>query len=1035
MFTIRNNEKSNERGALLMEAIALLGLMTMMSPMVVRQTAERTQEMEEVAVAGQIKDLKEALNNYITANYRDLADKNKTTRETKESVSPAQLAPYMPSSLLDGGNFRGNRLINDYKIGILVQCTAVRKKNNASCTTPGCYTLGNDGVISEDTVLGGGGDDEKLCSRFKMTGMVLSDGEEIDDKRASRIASMIGADGGYVRSNAVSTALGLENDQKILGAQGIWESDIGKYFQTEGDGKVDLTKGGRVAATTVYTTGTSGDFLYRKKINGLPDANSMFTDLDMGGNVMCDNDSIECHNINNAGGLEVINGDIVITDRSTDFVTMNKTAVNVNVSNVNMKAASAINLNGNGSKIDMNSTDMTLEKGGKITLNSTAVNIARGANSYLRLNSNGTANWVANKASVNLGSSTANLTAGTSFLNMNSSEVSLTANSKANLVLSNTSKTALLNAATVYVNGSTNYRMAIYSNAAVFGQGKNANSDLRNNNNGYNTRALFNSHQASLEYRNTSGVKVFNGSVNLGTGSTNQILDSEGIYSNVNNKGKFSLTRTQAIINFDSGSSFTFGNDGLKLNQTTARIIFNSTGTNTNISMFALNSGGSYIGLVNAGGDEASAPIKFYTDKGKIAGSFFQPEKIWNGSAWVNPDLNYAEIDFLDNGQTNSSAINNAKTRSGTGITYTKSSETGYNLHSDDSTVYTKFRVDPAFVSVMNDIKLTSRGGARLSEALPNYILKGIYILTNSYAAGKWPCEGGSECQFRMPYYSTAQLGLSSGGYEFNCVDHTNKSISQTGHNSYSHPMKGTCKYWSDSADLGDSSSNATNVLFNYYRDSNNYLACYTSAGTDGYCWAHPFMGKVPAPGYQVTTKVDCLDSLNKSNGGTCVDEVLYAQEEGVCPDGYRAVMTLTPNSFEMGRILMYNPESSVADAMVKYNFGYQDFKNSSLRAATNMLQTSTRIGVVAERINSSGDNGWKIAMGTVTPVGGGKYIWNFGGIPANSWSVTAHTYCYFNPKNFQMPNMRKVKINSGSFEPGGNEFLTPMENPAGVGN
>ena len=66
------------------------------------------------------------------------------------------------------------------------------------------------------------------------------------------------------------------------------------------------------------------------------------------------------------------------------------------------------------------------------------------------------------------------------------------------------------------------------------------------------------------------------------------------------------------------------------------------------------------------------------------------------------------------------------------------------------------------------------------------------------------------------------------------------------------------------------------------------------------------------------------------------------------------------------------------------------------------MLQTSTRIGVVAERINSSDDNGWRIAMGTVTPVGAGDYIWNFGGIPANSWSVTAHTYCYFNPKNLQ---------------------------------
>ena len=57
-----------ERGALMLEAIALLGLMTMMSPMVVRQTADRTAEMEEVAVAGQMKTLRDAVSSYIEAN-------------------------------------------------------------------------------------------------------------------------------------------------------------------------------------------------------------------------------------------------------------------------------------------------------------------------------------------------------------------------------------------------------------------------------------------------------------------------------------------------------------------------------------------------------------------------------------------------------------------------------------------------------------------------------------------------------------------------------------------------------------------------------------------------------------------------------------------------------------------------------------------------------------------------------------------------------------------------------------------------------
>ena len=111
--------------------------------------------------------------------------------------------------------------------------------------------------------------------------MVLSDGgDEIDEKRASRIATMIGADGGFTNTSKILTL--LNDGQKIMGAQGVWESDIDKYFKT---GDIDTSKGGRIAATTVYTSGSSGDYLYRKPANGLPGANSMFTYLDMGGNV------------------------------------------------------------------------------------------------------------------------------------------------------------------------------------------------------------------------------------------------------------------------------------------------------------------------------------------------------------------------------------------------------------------------------------------------------------------------------------------------------------------------------------------------------------------------------------------------------------------------------------------------------------------------------------------------------------------------------------------------------------------------------
>lgn len=57
------------------------------------------------------------------------------------------------------------------------------------------------------------------------------------------------------------------------------------------------------------------------------------------------------------------------------------------------------------------------------------------------------------------------------------------------------------------------------------------------------------------------------------------------------------------------------------------------------------------------------------------------------------------------------------------------------------------YKVDPAYTSLMNDIRLTSRGGARLSEILPNYITKTItsYTFNNGNAKefNKPPCPGG----------------------------------------------------------------------------------------------------------------------------------------------------------------------------------------------------------------------------------------------------------------------------------------------------
>ena len=49
---------------------------------------------------------------------------------------------------------------------------------------------------------------------------------------------------------------------------------------------------------------------------------------------------------------------------------------------------------------------------------------------------------------------------------------------------------------------------------------------------------------------------------------------------------------------------------------------------------------------------------------------------------------------------------------------------------------YEYYEVNPAYTSIMNDIKLASRGGARLSDILSDYVIKGVYVADNTYNAG-----------------------------------------------------------------------------------------------------------------------------------------------------------------------------------------------------------------------------------------------------------------------------------------------------------
>lgn len=92
-----------------------------------------------------------------------------------------------------------------------------------------------------------------------------------------------------------------------------------------------------------------------------------------------------------------------------------------------------------------------------------------------------------------------------------------------------------------------------------------------------------------------------------------------------------------------------------------------------------------------------------------------------------NPDITEASM----TGQPHSSGKYGARVPM---ILQTISSNNEWEKYNNTSTAnrYDTYMVNPAYTSVMHDIKLTTRGGARLSDVLPDFINKGIYVVNNT---------------------------------------------------------------------------------------------------------------------------------------------------------------------------------------------------------------------------------------------------------------------------------------------------------------
>ena len=71
----RELNKVLQKGSLMVEALALLGIITLVTPIMYKKSAERTTELQDINVANQVRMINDALDTYVRNDYVNLKNK------------------------------------------------------------------------------------------------------------------------------------------------------------------------------------------------------------------------------------------------------------------------------------------------------------------------------------------------------------------------------------------------------------------------------------------------------------------------------------------------------------------------------------------------------------------------------------------------------------------------------------------------------------------------------------------------------------------------------------------------------------------------------------------------------------------------------------------------------------------------------------------------------------------------------------------------------------------------------------------------
>ena len=747
----------SDAGTLMIEALAMLALISMVTPILYKKAAERTLELQDINAASQMRVMSKALDDYIRDNFADITggrtvvnncggtagsvdysgfvDGGKPKDEASKVIPVEHLCDYLPYGFLDSsGKVNGSRTFEGYNVAIALKTATVQSQDSSGAT------------IDKDV--------------SRLTGFILAQPQgELPLLRASRISSMIGSNGGYVQ------------DGNANGVQGVWKIDNIKSELFSGAADIKVDDGAIVTSSVQPISDGSSlneNVLYRKEYPGRPDLNTMETTLNMGGN-----DIEDIHKLIVSGedlgtddaALEIEHGGIDIKDGGLDIGdgkfevdgtdgSFSGAGGNFQVDGTGNTSMGNANINGDAA-ITGGATvggDISVTGGatigGPTVINNTLqvddnaefgkdVNIAGNLtvagdttlNGPTTINNNLHVTGDTTLDGPTTINNTLHVTGDATF----DSNVDIGGDLTVEGILrANDFRSKTLHGGLIGYDWADNPDNDRFGFTAIWAQGNPANSYVWAGPNNEMEVTLDRVTLSAGPTDDKTGFELTPGDITMGADTISLMA------SNDLNKPELQITpdrtsvnRGQFVVNTWQDAANPTGN------------AVNQIETNYNYVHFMKTNDEPLLSV----SDDAS------TDKGgvHVRKGVLEVKTIRDADNPTSLDEGYVKADrFVDNYVMD---VDAAMPRT--------NNDTGYSANPNR---YSQYQVNPAYTSVMHDIKLTSRGGSRLSDILPDFINKGIYVVDNTYTED-------------VPYWGNLNVSVKGNVVEADgvktCTSHT----------------------------------------------------------------------------------------------------------------------------------------------------------------------------------------------------------------------------------------------------------------------